>query len=352
MVRNEDIKKEHEDISKKLSDPELISNPKKLKELSQRYEFLQKVIEKIKSLEEIEKEISENEEILKALPRTKEEEELSALAESEIKNLSSQKKDLEKELEEIMKEKNNRKENEKEDRDVIMEIRAGVGGEEAAIFAGDLFRMYSHFAQKKGWKVNILDSHPSDIGGYKEVIFEVSGKRVFPCLFQESGVHRVQRIPKTEKSGRIHTSTVTVAVLSKPKSTQIKIDPKEIKIDVYRASGPGGQYVNKRDSAVRITYLPTKLVVTSQSSRTQLENRENALKILKARILEKKRTEELKERRDLRKSQIGTGERSEKIRTYNFPQNRITDHRLKKNWHNLESIMEGNLEPIIKAFSS
>jgi len=234
---------------------------------------------------------------------------------------------------------------------VIIEVRAGIGGEEAALFAGDLFRMYSNYAQSKEWKLRTLDSHQTSIGGFKQIIFEIRNSEAWEKLKYEAGVHRVQRIPKTEKGGRIHTSTATVAVLPKSKKQEIKIRPDETKIDFYRASGPGGQYVNRRETAVRITHLPTGLVVTSQTERNQLENKENALSILSARLLERQRKKQLENLSGKRKDQIGTGERSEKIRTYNFPQDRITDHRIKKSWHNIEKILDGKLEKVIKKLS-
>jgi len=235
-------------------------------------------------------------------------------------------------------------------KNVIIEIRAGTGGEEAALFATDLYRMYTKFAEKQGWKISILNSHRTSLGGFKEIVFKLSNGDVYSKLKQESGVHRVQRIPKTEKSGRLHTSTATVAVLPQINKEEIKINPKDLKIDVYRASGPGGQYVNRRESAVRITHLPTGLVVASQQERSQLANRETALQILRSKLYTKQLEEKLKQQGAVRRQQIGTGKRSEKIRTYNFPQNRITDHRINKKWHNLEDILNGNLKPILKAF--
>jgi peptide chain release factor 1 len=237
---------------------------------------------------------------------------------------------------------------------VIIEIRAGTGGEEAALFAADLFKMYSKYAQNQGWEQKTLESHPTDIGGIKQVVFELKSNStedddIFSMLKYEGGVHRVQRIPKTEKSGRIHTSTATVAVLLKPeKNNDISIRPEDIKTDLYRASGPGGQYVNKRETAVRITHLPTGIAVASQSSRNQFQNKENAMTILKAKLLEIKENESLKSLGKERKSQIGWGKREEKIRTYNFPQDRITDHRVKKSWYNIEKILDGKLDKIIK----
>jgi len=239
----------------------------------------------------------------------------------------------------------------KESSSVIMEIRAGTGGQEAALFAVDLFKMYSKFGQSQGWKEKVLDSKPTELGGFKEIIFELTprngGNNIFSHLQYEGGVHRVQRIPETEKSGRIHTSTVSVAILLKPKRAEIKINPQDLKIDFYRSSGPGGQHVNKRETAVRITHLPTGIVVTSQAERNQLQNKENALAILEARLLEQKEITELKKLGEERKAQIKWAKRAEKIRTYNFPQDRVTDHRIKKSWHNLEEIMAGKLSPII-----
>ena len=231
---------------------------------------------------------------------------------------------------------------------VIMEIRAGAGGREAALFAADLSKMYSKYAASQNWKQKILDSHLTELGGIKQITFEINGEDVFSKMKYEAGVHRVQRIPETEKSGRIHTSTATVAVLPKPKSTEIKIRPDQLKIDFFRASGPGGQYVNTRDTAVRITHIPTGLVVTSQTERNQLQNKENALSILSARLLEKKQTEEISKLGGERKAQIGWAMRAEKIRTYNFPQDRVTDHRIKKKWHNIEDIMDGKLDKMIR----
>jgi len=232
---------------------------------------------------------------------------------------------------------------------VIVEIRAGAGGEEASLFARDLFKTYSKYAQSKGWKLNVFGFHDTELGGFKEVIFELKDGDVFQRMKYEAGVHRVQRIPETEKSGRIHTSTISVAVLPKPEKAQIKINPGDLKIDFYRASGHGGQYVNKRMTAVRLTHLPSGLIVTCQSERSLQQNKENAMAILEAKILEKKEIEETEKLGKERKAQIGRAKRAEKIRTYNFPQDRMTDHRIKKSWHNLAEIMEGKLDPIIES---
>ncbi|HQK63627.1 MAG TPA: PCRF domain-containing protein [Candidatus Staskawiczbacteria bacterium] len=233
---------------------------------------------------------------------------------------------------------------------VIIEIRAGTGGDEAGLFAADLYRMYSRYGQTKGWKERILDSNVSSVGGYKEIIFELSGPGVYDELQNEGGVHRVQRVPETEKQGRVHTSTATVAVLLKPKKTEININPSDLRIDTYKSSGAGGQYVNKTESAIRITHIPSGLVVTCSSERNQMQNKETALSLLAARLLQAREESDLSSLSAERREQIGWAKRSEKIRTYNYPQNRITDHRLEKSWHNLEKIMEGDLEDIVEAF--
>ncbi len=233
---------------------------------------------------------------------------------------------------------------------IIVEIRAGTGGNEAGLFAHDLYRMYSRYGQTKGWQERVLDSNQSSIGGYKEIIFELFGQGAFDEMQYEGGVHRVQRIPKTEKQGRVHTSTATVAVLLKPKKTEANISPSDLEISTYKASGPGGQYVNKTESAVRIVHKPTGLVVTCQSERNQLQNKETALSILSAKLLQRQEEANLSKLTVERREQIHAAKRAEKIRTYNYPQNRITDHRINKSWHDLERIIDGNLGPIIKAF--
>ncbi|MFA5755151.1 MAG: PCRF domain-containing protein [Candidatus Paceibacterota bacterium] len=230
---------------------------------------------------------------------------------------------------------------------IIMEIRAGVGGGEAALFATDLSRMYSRYAQNNGWEVNVLNSSQTEIGGTKEITMEISGDDVYSLLKNEAGVHRVQRIPETEKSGRIHTSTASVAVLPKPKTTEIDIRSQDIRVDTYKASGAGGQYVNKRMSAIRLTHIPTGEVVTCQTERSLAQNKETALSVLAARILDKKMQEVNRQMIGARNLQIGSASREEKIRTYNFPQDRVTDHRIKKNWHDIESIMEGKIDKMI-----
>lgn len=350
----EGLKKEYEELLEQLSDPGLISNWEKFQELTKRKAFLEKIIEKEKELEELKNKIEENKEILKS----KEDQELFSLAEAELTQLQKRREILEKELislekEAVAPEKSNPAlSGQKNPQAIIVEIRAGAGGEEAGLFVADLFKMYSKYSQLQGWRQKILDSSPTEVGGFKEIVFELKNGNVFSKMQCEAGVHRVQRIPSTEKSGRIHTSTATVAVLPEPKKAEIKINPGDLKIDSYHSSGPGGQYVNKRMTAVRVTHLPTGLVVTSQNERSLLQNKENALSVLGARLLEKKQTEETDKIGGKRRTQIGGAKRAEKIRTYNFPQDRVTDHRIKKSFHNIEGIMEGELEPIIKSLQA
>lgn len=235
---------------------------------------------------------------------------------------------------------------------VIIEIRAGQGGDEAGLFAKDLYRMYSRYGQTKGWREKVLDSNISSVGGYKEMVFELSGIGVYDELQYEGGVHRVQRIPSTEKQGRVHTSTATVAILLKPQKTEINISPADLEISTFKSSGPGGQYVNKTESAIRIVHKPSGLVVTCQSERNQMQNKEAAMTLLAARLLRAKEEADMSALSSERREQIGWAKRSEKMRTYNFPQDRITDHRINKSWHDIESIMDGKLDGIVKAFKN
>lgn len=342
MVELETVKSDYEEILTQLSDPALASDWEKFDTLMKRKNFLEKIIEKEKEIKEIKNRIEENKSIITA----KEDLELVSLAEAELFQIQEKEKILEKELEKLLSQG---KQNPQKDTAVIVEIRAGAGGEEAALFSADLFRMYSKYANLQGWKQKVLDSQLTELGGYKEIIFELKDGDVFSKMQYEGGVHRVQRIPVTEKAGRIHTSTVSVAVLLKPKKTEIKISPSDLKIDSYKASGPGGQNVNKRMTAVRILHLPTGIVVTSQTERNLQQNKENAMNILEARLLEKQKTAEEEKILGKRKAQIGWAKRAEKIRTYNFPQDRLTDHRPQKSWKRLEKILNGELKPIIEA---
>ena len=270
--------------------------------------------------------------------------ELREVAQLELQDLRTQEEHLEQRLRSLLLPKDPA-----HDKNVLVEIRAGAGGDEAPLFAADLARMYTKHAERQGWKVEVMDSHPTGQGGFKEVIFSIQGKGAWSRLKFERGVHRVQRIPVTESAGRIHTSTVTVAVLPEAEEVDVRIEEKDIKVDVYRASGPGGQGVNTTDSAVRITYLPTGLVVTCQDERSQIKNRAKALRVLRARLLEQAQEEQRSQIAAARKSQVGTGERSERIRTYNFPQGRVTDHRVGLTLHRLPDVLEGDLDELIDA---
>lgn len=272
-------------------------------------------------------------------------EELKELASEELDQKETVIKDIEQEILEIKLERQFHDED--DNRSAIIEIRAGAGGEEASLFAADLFRMYSNYATNKGWEVQMVDNNVTEDGGYKEVIAHLSGKNVFKNLKYESGVHRVQRIPVTESSGRIHTSTASVAILPEAKEIDIEIKPEDIKVEVMRASGAGGQCVNRTDSAVRITHLPTGIVVSCQETKHQAQNKEKAMALLRSRLYDRQKQEEMAKRSNMRSSQIGSNMRAEKIRTYNFPQNRVTDHRIKKSWFNLEGIMSGDIQQII-----
>lgn len=319
-----------------LSVPEALSRPEKLRELSIEYSKIEKRLEEYARREELERRVAELASILE-----NGDEELKALARDEIALLEKERKNLEKKL---AVEKDNLPQS------VIMEIRAGAGGDEASLFAYDLFLMYRRFAEKNRWKTGLIHESKSDLGGYKEIIFEIDGENVYKTLRHESGVHRVQRIPETEKLGRVHTSTASVAVLPKAREVDVEIKPQDIRVEFFRSSGPGGQNVNKVETAVRIYHLPSGLVVSSQDSRSQQKNRECAMSLLRSKLLDEKIRSEQKKTREQRREQIGTGDRSEKIRTYNFPQDRVTDHRIKKSWHSIESILQGNIEDIIIAF--
>ncbi len=336
----EEIKKRYKNLESDLSNPEIVKNPQNLKELSKEFNTLSQTVKKIDELEKTENQlISAKNSLTEEL-----DEELVAIAQEEVLSLSELKESLQKEIAEDLSVKDPF-----DQKNIIMEIRAGTGGDEAALFAAELFRMYSRFAEDKGWKTKILNSSRIGIGGFKEVIFEISGNNVYSNMKYESGVHRVQRVPETEKSGRVHTSASTVAVLPEAEEVDIELKPEELRIDVFRSGGHGGQSVNTTDSAVRITHIPTNTVVSCQDEKSQIKNKNKAIQILRSRLLLAEQERLAKERGDARKSQIGSGDRSEKIRTYNFPQDRVTDHRIKQNFSQIESIMNGNIQPIINS---
>jgi len=335
-----EVLEKHKEIERELSKPEVINDKEKYAKLSREYNNLSKIIAEIDRLEKIEHDIEEFKEILRSTDDDGFKEEVLA----EIERLKKEREKLESSIlymlvpPDPLNEKN-----------IIMEIRAGTGGEEAALFAADLFRMYSRFCERKNWKIEVLSSNETGIGGYKEIIFSISGKDVYQHLKFEKGVHRVQRIPVTESGGRIHTSAVTVAVLPEAEETDVEIDPDDLRIDVFRASGHGGQHVNTTDSAVRITHLPTGLVVTCQDEKSQHKNKERAMKVLRARLYDMYEQQRKREEAEERRSQIGSGDRSERIRTYNFPQNRVTDHRINLTLYKLDAILDGELDELIEA---
>ncbi len=337
----DDIKKKYNSLLTVLSDPNLVSDPKKFKEISKERSRLEPIVKKYDEYLKLQKELEDSRGIVSD---TNSDPELRELAEDEIKNLQKDSDKVREELRILLLPKDPN-----DEKNVFLEIRAGAGGDEASLFAQDLFRMYTRFAENRSWRFEVMSSSYSPIGGLKEIIINIQGKRVFSKLKYESGVHRVQRVPQTETSGRIHTSTVTVAVLPEADDVDIKIDPKEIKIEAFGASGPGGQNVNRNYTAIRVTHKPTGMVVSCQDEKSQYRNKERALKILRSRLLDIAQSEQNKQISDNRKSQVGTGERSEKIRTYNFPQSRVTDHRLNRSVHKLESILNGDLDEFINA---
>ncbi len=333
------IEEKYNQLTKSLADPSIASDINRYRKIAKEHSELKEIVDKYREYKEVIGQIKEAEEIISD---SHSDPELKDLAEEELKELRKKQEKLVKELKILLLPKDPN-----DEKNVILEIRAGAGGDEASLFAQDLFRMYSRYAEKNGWRLEVMNTSFSPIGGFKEIIASIQGRRVYSRLKYESGVHRVQRIPQTESSGRIHTSTVTVAVLPEVEEVEVEIDPKDLKIETFGASGPGGQHVNRTYSAVRITHIPSGIVVSSQDEKSQHRNREKAFRILRSRLFEIKRREQEKAIAEARRSQVGTGERSEKIRTYNFPQGRVTDHRINLTLHRLENILDGELDEII-----
>ena len=334
------IEKRFKELEAQLSDTAVMQDMKKYSELMKEHASAKEIVD---SYQVYKKTVSQLEEA-REMAGSESDPELKEMAKEEIKQLEEQKENQIKELRTLLIPKDPL-----DLKNIIMEIRAGTGGDEAALFAADLFRMYSKYAELKKWKIEIMSSHESGLGGFKEIVFSVSGKNVYENMKFESGVHRVQRIPETESGGRIHTSAVTVAVLPEAEETDIQINPEDLKIDVYRSSGPGGQCVNTTDSAVRMTHIPTGLVVICQDEKSQIKNRAKALRVLRSRLYEMEEAKKQKERSEARKNQVGSGDRSERIRTYNFPQNRLTDHRINLTLYKLDLIINGELDELLDA---
>lgn len=344
LQKLENLSQRYDELRKLLGNPKVLANPQESQKYGKEQKEISPLVSHFNQYKEIQKQKEEAELILNDPGLDAEFKEMTL---NEIKSLNQEKERLEEEIKRLMVPKDPR-----DEKNVFLEIRAGTGGEEAALFAANLFRMYSKYAESQKWKLEILNSNLTGIGGIKEIVASIEGKRVYSKLKFESGVHRVQRVPSTEAGGRIHTSTVTVAVLPEAEEVDIKINEKDLRVDTFCSSGPGGQSVNTTYSAVRLTHIPTGVVVSCQDERSQLKNRIKGMRILRSRLLEMEKEKLENEIAQNRKSQVGTGERSEKIRTYNFPQNRITDHRVGLTLHRLESVLEGDIDEMINALSA
>lgn len=338
--RLDEIERRYEELTRELSSPEVASDPSRLRELGRKHSELEEIVSSYRAYKAA---VAQAEEA-RTLAKEEKDPEMAEFLRSEVTSAERRASELEKQLEVMLLPKDPF-----DDKDVVVEIRAGTGGQEAALFATDLYEMYRRYAERRRWKTDVLSSSPSELGGFREVVLEVKGKGAYSRLKHESGVHRVQRIPVTESGGRIHTSTATVAVLPEAEEVDVRIDPDDLAIDVFRSSGPGGQSVNTTDSAVRVTHKPSGIVISVQEERSQRQNREKAMRYLRSRLLKMAEDEQQREEAAARKSQVGTGERSEKIRTYNFPQNRVTDHRLGLSVHNLPQVLGGDLDQFMDA---
>lgn len=330
----------YEEINHKLSDPTVIANQDEYRKLMKEHSDLQEIVSKYREYKKINKDISDAKEMLD----DKLDKDFRELVEVELKEAEEKLEEVKKELKILLIPKDPN-----DERSVIVEIRGGAGGEEAALFAGVLFRMYTRYAERKRWKTEILDANPTELGGFKEVVFSIEARGAYSKLKFESGVHRVQRVPSTEASGRIHTSTVTVAVLPEVEEVDVDINPADLEIDTFRAGGAGGQHINKTESAIRITHVPSGIVVTCQDERSQHKNKDKAMKVLRSKLYEQAQEQQNSEVAQARKSQVGTGDRSERIRTYNYPQGRMTDHRIGLTLYKLEEILDGDIEDVIDA---
>ncbi len=336
----DNLEKKYEELSELIADPKIMADRERWQQYVKAHSEISEVVTVYRQYKKV---VAELEDVRQML-REKMEPELREMAEMEEEELKDKKKELEQKLKVLLLPKDPN-----DEKNVIMEIRAGTGGEEAALFAADLFRMYTRFAELKGWRIEIMDSHYTDLGGLKEIVFLVEGKGAYSQLKFESGVHRVQRVPTTESGGRIHTSAATVAVLPEAEEVEVDINPNDLRVDVFCSTGPGGQSVNTTQSAVRITHIPTGIVVSCQDEKSQHKNKEKAMRVLRARLLDRAQQEQQQQMASARKSQVGTGDRSERIRTYNFPQNRVTDHRIGLTLHRLQDVLMGNLQEVVDA---
>jgi len=339
LAKLENLEKRYEEVNALLASPEVAANPKRLRDLAREHSDLQEIVKKYHEYKAVANNVDDD----RRLVNETKDRELRDIAEAELEELEPRLVQLEEELKLLLVPKDPN-----DSKNAIVEIRAGTGGDEAGLFAGDLYRMYSRFAERQGWQIELMSSHQQGIGGFKEIIFQVSGKEAFGRLKYEGGLHRVQRVPATEQNGRIHTSAASVAVLPEAEEVDIEINMNDLRIDVFRSSGPGGQSVNTTDSAVRITHIPTGLVVQCQDEKSQLKNKNKAIKVLRARLYEIKQAEERAKITDARRQMVGSGDRSDKIRTYNFPQNRVTDHRIGLTIYQLDSVLDGNFNQFIE----